>query len=252
VDADTFASAGKDLISQNMDDLLDHCPEAVQYVESKSGLLGDFDKVFSKYRAVKDGLGVVKKAKEDLLNDTWWARSSGPDVAREVKFICNGIEDTLGMISPQGKVVNTLREMSDITEDQEFVHDLVGETAEGVEMIKSAYERKDDVNRLVQKVAADEVMLLGKHYIKKKGLGRFVPFIEFGEHLQERAETEEAGIKFKVEVQHQLHNLDTQINMFQNQSDDYVQTIEAMNALLDAVIGVCVQKSIAIGNGTNQ
>lgn len=248
IDGDTFAKAGKDLISQNMEDLLDgrSCAEAVAYVESPSGLIAAFDKVLTQYRIRKDGLVSIQGIKKDLLDDTWWARSSGPDVAREIKFICDGLGDVFGMISPQGKVVSTLREVTDITEDQEFAYDIAGETREAVDSIKAQYDRRGDVNRQVQKEAADLVMKLGKAYITKKGYGRVLPFISYGEHLQERAETEEAGIKFKSEVQGQLRKLDVQITELQNQINDARQAIEAMNELPDAVIGVCVQKPLPV------
>lgn len=252
IDADTFAHAGKDVISQNMDDLLDHCSEAVQYVESKDGLVGEFDKVFTQYKIRKDGLQNVQRIKQDLLDDTWWARSSGPDVAREVKAMCDLLGDVFGMVSPEGEVVKGVQQIENVTRNQEAIYDTVGKVREGVDFIKTAYDQKDDVHKATQKVAADMSTLLVKDVARMEGYGRMVPFLDFAQHLQERAKTQEEGYKLKVEVEYQVRRLDTQINIYQSQIDDYGKAIEAMNALHDTVISVCVPKSIAIGNGPNQ
>jgi hypothetical protein len=250
IDPSDFANAGKDSISQSMDDLLDHCPEAVQYVESPTGLVGEFDRVFKQYQIKKEGIALIQKVKDDLLNDTWWARSSGPDVAREVKFVADGLNDIFGMLSPGGEVVNGLKQIEDVSANQEFTNTLVGRVGDGVNVIKGAYDRKDNVYQAAEKVAADVSEIAMKEYIKNKAYGRVLPFINFAEHLAERAKTQKEGAEFKVEVQSQLRKLDVQINIFQNQVNDAVKAMNAINALHDAVIGVCVQKSIPVGTGS--
>jgi hypothetical protein len=67
------------------------------------------------------------------------------------------------------------------------------------------------------------------------------PSLDFAKHLQDRAETQEEGYKLKVEVEYQVRRLDTQINIYQNQIDDYGETIKALDALHDAVIGVSAE-----------
>lgn len=250
IDPSDFANAGKDSISQSMDDLLDHCPEAVQYVESPTGLVGEFDRVFKQYEIKKEGIASIQKVKDDLLDDTWWARSSGPDVAREVKFVADGLSDIFGMLSPGGAVVKGIQQIEDVTNNQEAIYDTVGQVRQGVDLIKTAYDQKDDVHKATQKVAADLSMVLMKDFIRMKGYGRVVPFIDFGQHLEERAKTEKEGAEFKAEVESQLRKLDTQISVYQNQVNDAVQVMNAMNALHDTVIGVCVPKSIPIGTGS--
>lgn len=246
VGADLFASfGGKDQNSQHMEDLLRNCPEAVQYVEGKDGLVGEFDKVFAQYKIRKDAVASIQKIKDDLLSDIWWARSSGPDVAREVKFLADGLTDIFGMLSPEGEVVKGIQQLEDVTPSGQLGYDTVGQYGKYVDNIKSAYEGNENVDDATKKAAIDATTGLLKH----SKYARTVPFIDFAQHLYERAETEKAGFKFKVEVEYQVRRLDAQITQYENQADNYRQAIEAMNAIHDTVIGVCVPKSIPISNG---
>jgi hypothetical protein len=246
IDRSDFANAGKDSISQSMDDLLDHCPEAVQYVESPNGLVGEFDRVQRQYQINKNGMASIQKIKDDLLNDTWWARSSGPDVAREVKFLADGLTDIFGMISPEGEVVKGIQQLENVTPLDQSSYDTVGQFGEYVDNIKTAFERKENVDDATKKAAIES----SKKFLKKTKYARIVPFLDFAQHLEERAKTKEEGAEFKAEVQSQLQRLDTQLNVYQNQVNDAVKAMNAINALHDAVIGVCVQKSIPLGTGS--
>jgi hypothetical protein len=229
-----------------MDDLLDHCPEAVQYVESPNGLVGEFDRVQRQYQINKNGMASIQKIKDDLLNDTWWARSSGPDVAREVKFLADGLTDIFGMISPEGEVVKGIQQLENVTPLDQSSYDTVGQFGEYVDNIKTAFERKENVDDATKKAAIES----SKKFLKKTKYARIVPFLDFAQHLEERAKTKEEGAEFKAEVQSQLQRLDTQLNVYQNQVNDAVKAMNAINALHDAVIGVCVQKSIPLGTGS--
>jgi len=244
IDPDAFARAGKDSISRDMDSLLNHCPEAVQYVESKDGLVGEFDKVFTQYKIRKDAAASIQKIKDELLSDTWWARSSGPDVAREVKFLADGLTDIFGMLSPEGEVVNSIKQIEDVTPSSEFGYDNVVEYRESVDNIKATYEHNENVDDAATRAAIQ----LSEKFLKNSRFARVVPFVDFAQHLQERAQTAKEGFKFKVEVEYQVRRLDEQITQFNNQMDNYRHALEAMNAIHDTVIGVCVPKSIPIDN----
>jgi hypothetical protein len=248
IDPSSFAQAGKDSISRGMDNLLADCPEAVQYVESPDGLLGEFDKVFAQYKIKKDGLESIRKVKGDLLDDTWWARSSGPDVAREVKGVADLLGDVFGMVSPEGEVVKSIQQIENVSPMDQAGYGRLGDFRESVDNIKGAYEHNENVDDATKKAAIE----LTKKFLKNTKYGRVVPFVDFAQHLEERALTQEDGYKLKVEVEYQVRRLDSQISEYQNQIDDDVQAINAMNAVHDTVIGVCVQKSISIGNGPQQ
>jgi hypothetical protein len=251
IDTDTFAHAGpKDAISQNIDDLLDHCPDAVRYVDSPE-FVGEFDRAFKQYTINKQGQASIHKIEADLLSDTWWARSSGPDVAREVKFVADSLNDILGMIAPEGEAVNSIKSMDTfgtVTSDNELDSELVGHTRDAVDTVKNAYDRKDNVDQQTRKVAADLAEFAAKEILKKTRYARVVPFVNFAEHFYERAKTEEDGANFKAEVQSQIQNLNIRINILQNQADDAGKAASAIEALHDAVMAVCVPTSIPINN----
>jgi hypothetical protein len=244
LDPSEFAGEGEDSISKNMDDLLDHCPEAVQYVESPSGLVGQFNQAYSQSKIKSDGQASIQKIRDDLLSDTWWARSSGPDVAREVRFLADSLNDVLGMVSPEGEAVQGLKQLGNVSSRESAAYDMVNKVSEGVDKIKSAYENKDDVHKETVDVSID----LAKVAMQSTGIGQYVPFIDYAQHLQERAETEEAGSIFKAEVQAQLQKLDIQINTLRNEASDADRMINAINEIHDTVMGVCVPKSVPIGN----
>jgi hypothetical protein len=247
MDPDSFARAGKDSVSQLADDLLDHCPEAVQYVESKDGLVADFDNVFAQYQIKKNGLASIPKIKGDLLDDTWWARSSGAELAIEVKAMANLLTDIFGAVSPEGDVVKGIQQVQDVTPSQQTL-DTVGQFREYVENIKSTYEQKGDVKEAAKKAT----VTVTEKALERTKYKRFVPFLSFAMDLQDRAGSLKDAYQLEAEVEYQVRRLDAQISEYQNQIDNYRQTIEAMNAIHDTVIGVCVQKSVPINNGLQQ
>jgi hypothetical protein len=247
-DANSYAQLGKDSISKNIENVLDNCPQAVQYVESKDGLVGEFDKVFAQYKIKKDGIASIEKIKDDLLSDTWWARSSGPEVAIEVKFLANELTNIFGMLSPEGDVVKSIQQLENVTPLDQNASDTIGEFGEYIDNIRTVHEQNGDIDAATKKAAIEST----KKMLKHTRYARVVPFIDFAQQFYERAQSEKEAFKLKAEVEYQVRRLNTQINEYQNQIDDYRQAIEAMNAIHDTVIGVCVQKPIVIGNGPKQ
>src|SRR5271166_2646594 len=86
------------------------CEDAVRFVESPNGLLGEWDLATTRYSINHDETTLLKKYKRDLLSDSWWAASSGPDIARELSTLCKLLNDVLGAMSPTGDPVEAAKD----------------------------------------------------------------------------------------------------------------------------------------------
>jgi hypothetical protein len=235
LDAQAFAKAGKNPIDNTVDDLLTDCSGAVEYVDSPDGLVRELDIAVAKYKAHKAGLALLESAKSDLLDDAWWRRSSGPDVAARIKYFCDEFQDVVAMVNPEGA---KLAEATDI---------LIKTLSLGTKSIKAAYENKESVESAAKAAAAaagKELAAIGAEAIAKDDPRYWA--VKSLMDYEEFAKTKKDSSEFRNTVQELIRNLDAQIKKSSSQIAVDIEEQKAINQIHDTVIGVCVQKTVSV------
>ncbi len=239
IDPATFAAAGTDQISQSMDSVLNDCPAAIQYVEGP--LLHDLDVAMSKHSAHKAGLDLLQQTRGDLLSDTWWARSSGPEIASRIKYVTDEVQDIIGALSPGAAEISAGKDA------------LLKALDVGAMAIKEAYENRQSVSaaaKAAAETAKKELMQMTlEGALKEEGFAQAASIIKIMLDYQERLKTMKEGAEFRDAVQEQLRKLDEQISALTNKISDDVAREIAINEIHDSVISVCSPpNSVPIGN----
>jgi hypothetical protein len=207
------------------------CKVAVPYVESQSGLLGDWDRGMTKYTIDRDdGMASIQRVKADLLSDTWWARSSGPDVAREVSTFSNLLIHISAAMSPAGEAVSFARDVS-----AEFGVRVKENSVRVFQAIQNGSNAMD----AIQGGTADLAILAAQESLKKVGAGQFAAIIDVMKDVQTNAKQAQEGAEFKATVQQQLRNLDELLNKYANDMTIQRERLEAVEGVKDAVIAAC-------------
>lgn len=206
------------------------CKAAVQYVESPSGLLGVWDTDMTKYTIYRDGVGSLQQVKADLLSDTWWARSSGADLARNVSTLCNLVQHVASALTPAGGAVDFAANVS-----KEFgmaVKQQSVRVYQGIEMGQN-----------IQEVLADGtdalVLLSAQDSLKRAGYGQFAAVLDILKDVETHAREAQEAAEFKLAVQEQIWNLDRLINQNRNDMTAQREKLEAVEALKNAVVAAC-------------
>jgi hypothetical protein len=83
------------------------CDEAKQLLDK--GLVEEWDRANSQQVNFSDLKGTLQDIKNQVASDSWWAASSGPDVAREVKFLADAFDHSMALLFPEAEVVAGLR-----------------------------------------------------------------------------------------------------------------------------------------------
>ncbi len=206
------------------------CKVAVPYVESPSGLLGDWDLAMSKSSIDRSGFASIQKVKTDLLSDTWWARSSGPDVANDVSTLCSLILDVSAAMTPTGKAVDFAKDVS-----AEFGLEVKAQSVKIFEAIENGSEVMD----AIQGGTANLAILASQESLKQVGAGQLAAIIDVLKHVQENARTAQEAAEFKATVQEQLSKLDELLNKYGNDATLQRERLEATEQIKDTVIAAC-------------
>jgi hypothetical protein len=206
------------------------CKSAVAYVESPSGLLGDWDSTMLRYKGDKGGLEIFQKAKAELLSDSYWRVGPLATIALNVRTICKITNDVLGTISPGGNEIGMAIKVSE---------DFGAEVSRRSVQIYQALENADEVLGLL-KSNTNELTLWGaKEAAQQAGYGRAVKIVDVLQDVADHMKTSDEAIKYQVVVQQALQNLDIGIN--KNEYDMLLQRqqLVAVEAQKDAVIAAC-------------
>ena len=240
------------------------CREAIAYVESPDGLLGEYDRAVAKAdirHAYERQLTAIKK---DLLDDTWWARSAVADVAREAKFLSDVIVQIYAIFTPSGRAVEAASSMPGWylenfygnTEVQIFTKLTTRALAKGAleaadkadnvaGVVKSAYDRREDVwaaargaGAKAAEIAAEEVL---KHALAKKGVERLFPAYKLLKAVYERAHLAKEAAELKETVKVQLERIERALDEVEVQIASDRRTVRAINDIRDVVVRSCSQ-----------
>lgn len=206
------------------------CKRAVPYVESPSGLLGDWDRAMSRTSIDRSGFASIQKVKNDLLSDTWWARSKGPDVANDVSTLCNLILDVSAAMTPTGEAVDFAKDVSTYFGLQV--------KAQSVKIFQ-AVETGSNVLEAIQGGTAELSVFAAQESLKRAGAGQFGAIIAVLKDVQTRAQNAQEGADFKVTVQDQLNRLDEMLNKYANDATLQRERLEAIEQIKDTVIAAC-------------
>jgi hypothetical protein len=206
------------------------CKSAVQYVESPSGLFGDWDRTMQKYKGDRGGLGMLEEAKKQLLTDSYWRTSTAATVATDVHTLCKLTQDVLAAMSPGGNALKTAINVSE---------DFGAEVSRRSVQIYQALEKGDEVVGVL-KSNTDELTVWGaKEATKAAGYSRAVAIVSVLQDTAEHVKTAKEAIEYKTVVQEQLRSLDTAINKTQYDMMLQRQQLVAVEALKDAVVAAC-------------
>lgn len=206
------------------------CKVAVPYVESPSGLLGDWDQATSKTSIDRSGFASIQKVKTDLLSDTWWARSSGPDVANDVSTLCSLILDVSAAMTPTGKAVDFAKAVS-----TEFGLQVKAQSVK----IFEAIENGNEVMDAIQGGTANLAILASQESLKQVGSGQLAAIVGVLKDVQTHAQNAQEGAEFKATVQDQLARLDEMLNKYANDATLQRERMEAIEQIKDTVIAAC-------------
>lgn len=210
------------------------CKIAVPYVESPSGLLGVWDRDMTKYTIYRDGTGSLQQVKANLLSDTWWARSSGADVARNVSTLCNLVEHVAAALTPEGKAVDLAKDVS-----KEFGMAVKQQSVRVYQAITTGRDAGQGITDVLDDGTDALVMLAAKDGLTRVGAGQFAAVIDILRDVEENAKKAQEASEFKSTVQEQIRKLDGLINDNANNAAAQRDKLEAVEAIKDAVVAAC-------------
>jgi hypothetical protein len=207
------------------------CKTAVPYVESPSGLLGDWDLAMKKYTIDRDGgLAITEKARQNLLSDAFWRTSSAATVANYIHTFCKLANDAISAAVPGG---NSLKAAISVSED--FGAEVSRRAVHVYELLD-----KGDQAAEVLKSDADELVVWGaKEAAKQAGYGRAISAIDAIEDIANHIRTGADAADYEATVQQQIQSLNSLINRYQYDMMMQRQQLIAIEALKDAVIAAC-------------
>jgi hypothetical protein len=172
----------------------------------------------------------VAKAKAELMDETWWARSSGPDVARNVETFCNLMIHITAAMTPSGETVRFAQNVS-----AEFGMRVKAQSAK----IYSAIQRGDSVMAAIEGGTDELAIQAAQESLKRAGAGQFAAVIDVLKDVQKHAKKEKEAAEFKATVQEQLNRLDDLLAQYANDQTLQRERLEAIEAIKDAVISGC-------------
>lgn len=207
------------------------CKTAIPYVESPSGLLGDWDVAMKRYTIDRDnGLAKIEDIKKSLLSDAFWQLNSVRDKARDVFMLCKLTRDIIGAYSPGGNALNGAINVSE---------DLSMEVNQLSVQVYQLLEKGEDVHGVL-KSGTDELVKWGmKEGAKNAGYGQAVAAIDVLEEVAKHMETAGEAADSRALVQAEVQKLDIQINRYRNDMVSQREKLEAIEKLKDTVIAAC-------------
>jgi hypothetical protein len=206
------------------------CKEAVPYVESPSGLLGQWDADMGKYKAYQNGFEAIKVIKDKLLNDEYWNTSTPAVLANDIHTISKLTEDSLAVLMPGGQVVDNAIRISE---------DFGSKVSQKAVLVYQLIEKGDGVIDSLRS-STDELTVLGiSEAAKQAGYGRVAAAVDALKVLDDHMKNEQDAAKSRDVVQQQVRQLNIQLNELANKIEQMRDNLVAVEALKDAVIAAC-------------
>jgi len=247
IGSSSLANLNSKPIDDALDKLLDDssttpkgsdCESALAYVAPGEGLDKDLDVAVKQAVAHKQGLDLLQQTKADLLSDSWWASSTGPVVASQIKYVCDEVQDWAAALNPEG---------TKISEGKDALVKVLGVAARG---IKAAYDNRQSVYSAV-KAAKDAAAQELAEIDAEKMADLFKVGPEYGvikalRDQQEYIRTLNEAAEYRASVQEQIERLDGQIAALADQISIDSDKQTAILALRQDVMQACVQKPITI------
>jgi hypothetical protein len=231
------------------------CREAMEYVESPSGLLGEYDRAASKLKLRETYRADMQDIKQKLLDDTWWERSRGPDVAREVKFLSDVIVTVYSALVPAAEGIQAGKSMYDLdtlyggSEDtilaamKPSARDIVEHASDVSAPVIAASKNLDSVKDAtvaagaeIGKIAAEDVL---KRALAKAGHAKLFPAVKILMAVYERSKTAEEAEEFKAVVHEQLERIDSTLAEVQAQLTVGRDAVKGVVELRSTVMQLC-------------
>jgi len=207
------------------------CKAALEFLESPSGLLGEWDKLVRRYPIHANAISDFQRQKNELMTlSTRWATSSGPEIAAAIKTTTDLVSETFATVSPGGKAIDTLKD---------FSSDFAGTTrAQRAEKLYEIVEKAGDVRSAVQGELSD--FLVDKFLEHVGQIGAIVKLLkDTRENIQQMREIPAQKEQLVHELQSQLDRLDRYISDYQAQMASGSERMEFITTYQTAVTRLC-------------
>jgi hypothetical protein len=220
----------------------DDCAAAVQYVSPGGQLEQDLSKAIATASAHQTGLTDLVNAKKQLMDDTWWATSSGPVVAAQIKVITDEIQDLGSALYP---------EEAKLKESQEKLIEMLSAVGEGLRAAINHHDSalvaiKAFTNAAALKVAEIESEKRGEKAAEQLKIGPAYSIYKALKDETEYVKTLNEASETKNIVQEQITRLDKQIQQAQRQVSIDQERQKAIAFLRFGVMQACYQKPVSI------
>jgi hypothetical protein len=185
----------------------------------------------TKYKIDRDdGMASIQRVKSDLLSDTWWARSSGADVASDVSTFCNLLLHIAGAMSPTGETVSFARDVS-----SEFSLKVKEQSVKVFQAIDTGGNVMDAIQGGTEELAIQA----SQQSLRRIGAGQFSAIIDVLKDVQKHAEQAQKATQFKGTVQEQLRKLDDMLAKYSKDMNLQRERLEAIEGIKDTVVAAC-------------
>jgi hypothetical protein len=217
----------------------DECASALKYVsDPTNGLQADLERALNTYAVEKEGLKAQQDLKAQLLNDSWWATSSGPVVAARIKYYADELQDWVSVFLPAEAELNQAKQAL-----------LDGLKLSGA-VIKGAYQNSESLMDAIKGAndeAAKELAEIGKDKLGQElGAGQVYSAYKIFKDQADFVETLDQAAEARNVVQDQIHKLDDQIAKARTRASIAAEKATALDALRQDVLQACTQKVIIV------
>jgi hypothetical protein len=211
---------------QSQPALSSKCAQAIDYRDH--GLLRQWDQAVNQYTIQAQGKASVEDIKKKLLDDSWWATSSGPDIASEIKFACDSFNDLIGSIFPEGEIAQI---------GKPVIHhapEILRAFNAGEPLVTLGKENAD--------AAAKEAW----QDVGKDILGQAGSAIGLMQDIESRAKTKNDWLELRATVQEQVESLDRTISSYDDKIRKAGEKLDALEEVVIAIDQACNQPYVPI------
>ncbi len=85
------------------------CDALVKYRDEE--LLHTYDSIVKMYNVKAGNMNWIKEMKQEAMDESKWEASNAVGVIKIINTICNGIQNTIGIASPQGNIIKMAKQV---------------------------------------------------------------------------------------------------------------------------------------------
>jgi hypothetical protein len=203
----------------------DKCTQLVEYRDH--GLLQQWDHAMAQYDIQQQGKDSIEDIKKKLLDDNWWATSSGPEIAAEIKYACDSLNDLIGAIFPEEQILKM---------SKPIIHhapEILRAVQAGAPIVTYGKEN-------AEAAAKEAWMDVGKDLMGQAGSA-----IGVMQDMEERTKTKGEWIDLRTTVQEQVDNLDRMISGYNEKLREAGKRLDAIEEVVIAIDQLCSQPSVS-------